>query len=74
VHIDNQKGGRYRVTMNAETHPIIAGVEGASFLYGDDIDTTTPVMDATEVLAWASVDGRNGCRPKPVITAFSPAP
>ena len=64
-------GGRYRVTMNAETHPVIEGLEGASFLYGDDIDKSV-ALDGTEVVAWATVEGKASCEKRPVITAFTP--
>jgi hypothetical protein len=73
VHIDNQKGGRYRVSMNADTHPIITGLEGESVLYGDDIDLTTPMGDDIEVVAWATVEGAKGkCEKRPAVTAFTP--
>lgn len=72
VQIDNGTGGRYRVELREETHPIIAGLEGQSFLYGDDIDTADPVTEATEVLAFATVEGVDGCALKPVITAYTP--
>jgi hypothetical protein len=71
VGIDNGKGGRYRVTMNADTHPVIEGLEGASFLYGDDIDNSE-ALDGTEVVAWATVEGKANCPRRPVITAFTP--
>jgi hypothetical protein len=72
VGIDNQKGGRYRVTMNAATHPVIEGLEGSSFLYGDDIDKSE-ALDGTEVVAWATVEGKPNCAKRPVVTAFTPA-
>jgi hypothetical protein len=71
VGIDNQKGGRYRVSMNTATHPVIEGLEGTSFLYGDDIDKSEP-LDGTEVVAWATVESKPGCERRPVVTAFTP--
>jgi hypothetical protein len=71
VGIDNLKGGRYRVTMNAETHPVIEGLEGTSFLYGDDIDKSV-ALDGTEVVAWATVETKPSCEKRPVVTAFTP--
>lgn len=71
VGIDNGKGGRYRVTLNSETHPVIAGLEGHTFLYGDDIDKSVQ-LDNTEVVAWATVEGKSSCEKRPVITAFTP--
>ena len=73
VHIDNGQGGKYRVTMNQATHPVIEGIEGASFLYGDDIDSATPTGPETEVVAWATVEGAKGsCEKRPAVTAFTP--
>jgi hypothetical protein len=72
VGIDNQKGGRYRVSMNTETHPVIEGLEGLSFLYGDDIDKSE-ALDGTEVVAWAAVENKPSCARRPVVTAFTPA-
>lgn len=71
VGIDNQIGGRYRVAMNVETHPVIAGLEGTSFLYGDDIDLSE-ALDGTEVVAWATVESKASCAKRPVVTAFTP--
>jgi hypothetical protein len=71
VSIDNQKAGRYRVTMNSDTHPVIEGLEGVTFLYGDDIDKAE-ALDGTEVVAWATVESKASCARRPVITAFTP--
>jgi hypothetical protein len=71
VGIDNLKGGRYRVTMNDATHPVIEGLESHTFLYGDDIDKSV-ALDGTEVLAWATVEGKPNCEKRPVVTAFTP--
>jgi hypothetical protein len=77
-NVDNGRGGAYRVSLGADSHPILAGLEGQSFLYGDDIDTArvmTGSSDGTsEVLAWATLDGSEGCAQKPVIVAFTPNP
>ncbi|MBN2197090.1 MAG: VWA domain-containing protein [Polyangiaceae bacterium] len=70
--IDNGRAGRYRVTLGEQAQPILAGIEGSSFLYGDDIDTATPVAEGAEVVAWATVEGATDCPAKPVITAFTP--
>lgn len=73
VNIDNLTGGRYEVTFNQQRHAAIEGLEGQSFLYGDDIDSTTPIDERTEVLAWATTQGVAGCALKPVITVFDPS-
>ncbi len=72
--IDNSRGGRYRVTLETLEHPILRGIEGTSFLYGDDIDTASLLDPATTVLAWATADGAKDCARKPVITAYTPKP
>ncbi|MGB0679501.1 MAG: hypothetical protein ACPGUV_07570, partial [Polyangiales bacterium] len=36
VRIDNRRGREYSVTLRSESHPVIAGLEGMSFTYGDD--------------------------------------
>jgi hypothetical protein len=72
TRIDNGRGGRYRVTLETNDHPVLADVEGTSFLYGDDIDTATLAEDG-EVLGWATVEGKADCKRKPVITVFTPA-
>jgi hypothetical protein len=71
--VNNLRSGRYRVTLEAGEHPILSGLEGLSFLYGDDIDTATPVGDGEEVLAWATVEGVTDCESKPVIVGFTPS-
>lgn len=70
--IDNGRGARYRVTLETTDHPVLRGIEGASFLYGDDIDTASPLDPTTTVLAWATADGVKNCSRKPVITVFTP--
>ena len=72
TQIDNGRGGRYRVTLESVEHPVLADLEGVSFLYGDDIDTATLADDGGEVLAWATVEGKSDCERKPVITVFTP--
>jgi hypothetical protein len=76
--IDNGRGGSYAVSFEAAAHGLIAGLEGQSFLYGDDIDTTrvaeSPVGGGrVEVLATATTAGVANCEPKPVIVAYTPA-
>jgi Mg-chelatase subunit ChlD len=75
--IDNNETGRsYQVMFDAETHPVIAGLEGATLLYGNDIDKSEPANQGEEVLAWANgveSDGQVYC-PKltPVIVVRTP--
>jgi Mg-chelatase subunit ChlD len=72
--IDNGRGGRYRVTLETLAHPMLRGIEDATFLYGDDIDTASVLEPTTTVLAWATADGVKTCSRKPVITVFTPPP
>ena len=59
---DDGTGAQYRVSFNATSeHLLAAGLDGVSFVYGDDIDHTTPVGDGEEVLAWAELDGAADC-------------
>lgn len=63
---DNMAGEFYSVEITG-AHPVVAGLEGVTFSYGDDIDTTTASGTGETVLALATV----GDNPKkPVITAY----
>ena len=70
-HIDNDNGDLYAVELPNDSHPILDGIAGHTFLYGDDIDTTAPAHVNEEILGWATVDGTNGIPTKPVIAAYS---
>ncbi len=73
-NIDNGKGA-YDVSLVSTAHPIVAGLEGQSFKYTDDIDTArllAPSAGQSEVLAWATADKGKDCGAKPVIVAFTP--
>jgi hypothetical protein len=78
-NIDNGSG-EYKVTLPEVSHPILAGLEGQSFRYTDDIDTAELITGSSEgtseVLAWATVEGGKNknkvCGTKPVIVAFTP--
>jgi hypothetical protein len=64
---DNDAGERYRVRFGAEDSPLLAGLAGTTFLYGDDIDSTH-AAPGTSVLATANLDGQGGCGEKPVVS------
>ena len=74
VGIDNNNGGKYRVTFTDTDHPVIEGLHGQSFTYGDDIDRSVPLGQGEEVLAWATLDGDDGsCADRsPVVITFGP--
>lgn len=69
---DNNAGASYRVTFETETdHLLGAGLEGMTFLYGDDIDHSTPIGDGEVVLAWAQLDAAPDCDVRiPVVVAL----
>lgn len=76
-HIDNNAtSDRYEVVIDDETHPVIAGLEGAVFHYGDDIDSSAPAGLGEQVLAWAGGVDANGDRfcdkQVPVIVVRTP--
>lgn len=70
---DNNVGERYTVTFENVDNSIVAGIEGTSFMYGDDIDNTVALNQGEEVLAWASASWGN-CAKIPVIVAYEPKP
>ncbi|MCP4448035.1 MAG: hypothetical protein GY811_22275 [Myxococcales bacterium] len=74
VGIDNNNGGKYRVTFTDTDHPVIDGLHGESFTYGDDVDRSVPLGQGEEVLAWATLDGDDGsCMDRsPVVITFGP--
>lgn len=76
-HIDNNATpDKYQVMINDSAHPVIAGLEGASFLYGNDIDVSSPADAGEEILAWANgvdASGEVFCeREIPVISVRTP--
>ena len=68
--IDNDEDDRYEVTIEDMAHPVVAGIENITLLYGDDIDTTEPAHVNETVLAWATVEGTN-LPLKPAIAGYS---
>jgi Mg-chelatase subunit ChlD len=74
---DNVGEAEYSVQY-VPSHPMIGSLGGKSFLYGDDIDLTTPKNEGEEVLAWGNVvgrrDGESLCDTRmPVVVAYDPA-
>jgi hypothetical protein len=69
---DNNAGSEYLVTVGSDAHEVIAGLEGETFLYGDDIDTTVGRGEGETVLASATLDGGVGCDTVPVVVAWEP--
>jgi hypothetical protein len=54
---DNNAGFNYRVTIPSNGHPLNVGLEGESFLYGNDIDHTVRTFTGEEVIARATLAG-----------------
>lgn len=78
-HTDNNNGnGAYKVQY-VPNHPMLGSLGGSSFLYGDDIDLTSPKNQGEEILAWGSVvSSDKGNKPAcdrrvPVVVAYDPA-
>lgn len=70
---DDRRGANYRVDVVDDDHPLTRGIAGASFLYGNDIDHSTPRDEGEEVLAWARLDGVESCEVRvPVVVAYRP--
>jgi hypothetical protein len=73
--IDGYIADRYTVEMlptPTEFHPIMVGLRGVSFEYGNDIDSTLPLGKGERVLAWASHE-MPGCAVRiPVVVALDP--
>jgi len=64
---DNMAGDFYTVEIT-DSHPVTAGLEGVTFTYGDDIDTTIPLSGAA-IPAWATIPEEPPLPEKPVIAA-----
>ena len=68
--IDNDDGDLYEVELANFSHPVLDGIQGTIFLYGDDIDTSEPSNLDEVVLAYATVQGTN-LPTKPAIAGYS---
>jgi len=80
-YINDDRGASYEIKVEKVNHPVITGLSGNLFYYGNDIDNTTVVSDPNaKVLAWASVktcrsaqSSSPSCPKQPVIVAYAPA-
>jgi hypothetical protein len=75
---DNNVGEATFDVHYAASHPMIGALGGTSFLYGNDIDNSTPRNEGEEVLAWGGVvnrsTGESFCDARrPVVVAYDPA-
>jgi hypothetical protein len=69
--IDDSVADTYTVEMT-ELHPILTGLRGVSFEYGNDIDSTLPLGRGEQVLAWASHETADCAVRIPVVVALDP--
>lgn len=77
-HTDNNDGDGVFKVQYIPSHPMLGSVGGSSFLYGDDIDLSSPKNQGEEILAWGSVVSRDKGKPAcdkqvPVVVAYDPA-
>ncbi len=69
---DNNQGANYQVEFGTGAHPVLRGLEGLNFEYGNDIDHSIPLVRGEKVLAWASVERGNCLVETPVVVALDP--
>ncbi len=69
---NNNVGEDYDVTFGNDDHPMLAGLQGLSTLYGDDIDTTVARGEGEAVLATATLAGHPECGDVPVVVSWTP--
>ena len=70
VNIDNNQGQTYAVSF-IEGTLLTQGIGTLTFEYGNDIDTTQPIVEGMSIAAECTVQGSSHPM-KPVITAFAP--
>ena len=70
VNIDNNQGQTYAVSFIQGT-VLTQGIGTLTFEYGNDIDTTQPIVQGMSIAAECTVQGSSHPT-KPVITAFAP--
>lgn len=71
-HIDGNRRDVYTIDVG-DGHPLVATSAGSSFVYGDDMDATTPAGRGEQVLAWARAAWDDSCERLPVLVGFDPA-
>ncbi len=74
TRIDDNQAGQYVVTFGEQDHPVLNGLGGSSFLYGNDIDLSYPRGEGEVVLATATVSGDSACPERSVIVGYDPSP
>lgn len=66
---DNNRGASFSIDVT-NPHPLFGGITSTSWLYGDDIDVSTPNGQA-QVVATADLDGQ-ACQPRPTVVVTDP--
>lgn len=81
LYINDDLGASYEIEIGKTDHPVVTGLTGDRFYYGNDIDASTVIDDPkATVLAWATAKtcrvGRQDssqCPQQPVIVAYDAA-
>lgn len=71
--IDDNRGRSYEVTLDPSGHPVVAGLDGLPWMYGDDIDRAAPRGEGERVAAWARFEKGSCAVQTPAIVVFDPA-
>jgi hypothetical protein len=69
---DNNAGATLAVTLG-EGHPLLEGLEGATFGYGDDIDQSSPTGTGEVILGEARLSSGACTAVRPVVSAYAPS-
>lgn len=67
----NNAGSSFQVNLGSG-HPLLEGIENATFMYGDDIDMSVPIGQGEQILGLANLPGGRCRNERPVISAFAP--
>ncbi|MGE0547422.1 MAG: VWA domain-containing protein [Kofleriaceae bacterium] len=68
---DNNAGQSFQVTLGTG-HPLVEGIEGATFAYGNDIDDNVAANAGEVVVGSASFSSGECSSVRPVLSAFDP--
>ena len=69
---DNRGGDRFDVALQANGHPIGAGVAEGAWRYGNDIDASVGLGEGEQVLAEASLVSGDCVARRPAVVAWEP--
>lgn len=71
VQTDNNAGASFLVQLGAG-HPVLEGLENASFSYGDDIDQSVPANTGEQIVGTASLPNGTCNSARPALSVFEP--